>query len=228
MGNCSICGAETSETDLIFTSGRALCRNCESSGAYSTDAPCSRCGVYIPRTEMQMYKSRLFCSYCIMDIKHDEKEHENQGAKDGAHGAGAGVAGIEITEKKCDICGRQTDIMYYFSAIKVCPVCKEGLDPDIDKVTKKGFGVKIPILSQLISTAMGRSRKFTLRKGIRKEDIVGIIGRNANERRLEDKKFKGFYGRKIDGKDSGEKVNKKESAGTLSKLLLKLKEMAGR
>ncbi len=205
MPSCSVCGSNVQDTDIVYSGGIALCRNCESTGAYSQDSPCARCGVYIPRTEMQMYKSRLYCSYCIMDIRHEEKDAEdargrkeagNEGAGNGESNVGAassggkdggkGPASQEIRDFPCEICGRESGIMYYFGTIRVCPTCKEGLDPDIYKITKKPFGNRIPVISQIISKIRGKPRKFNLKEGIGKMALVEIIRWNRDKKDARD------------------------------------------
>ncbi|OIO21674.1 hypothetical protein AUJ17_01860 [Candidatus Micrarchaeota archaeon CG1_02_47_40] len=110
---CSVCGREVEEYEIHYASGMPVCISCE--GTPETggmDTPCQRCGVYVPSHELKMYRSRLYCNYCIMDMEDDgrreeegirkrahmEKEEEEIGAGKGGSdesGAGAGRSGRE-------------------------------------------------------------------------------------------------------------------------------------
>ncbi|MFA5106386.1 MAG: hypothetical protein WC506_05520 [Candidatus Micrarchaeia archaeon] len=224
MPGCSICGRQVPYSDIVYTGGMELCRSCEASGAFSTDAPCSRCGVYIPRTELQMFRSRLYCNYCIMDMRFEEKERTDRetranregpkapspSASGGDSGAAGGAMGIvlgeQVREKACDICGRTSDIIYYFGTVRVCPICKGGLDPDFDKVAKKGFGSNIPIVGNFVN-----KRKFRLKKGIGKRELAQIIIKNLGAQRARLKAAPGQKESAAKGRD--EKAKKPANIG---------------
>ncbi len=74
---CSVCGREVEEYEMHYASGMPVCISCE--GTPETggmDTPCQRCGVYVPSHELKMYRSRLYCNYCIMDMEDDGRREE--------------------------------------------------------------------------------------------------------------------------------------------------------
>ena len=74
MASCIKCGGALGEFDA---GGDMICQNCEARGSGAAggtpDVPCQRCGMYLPSHELRMWNSRLYCSYCIMDIQDEEK-----------------------------------------------------------------------------------------------------------------------------------------------------------
>lgn len=144
MGNCAKCGSSLGE----YSSGE-LCPNCQSThhgSGTADDVPCQRCGMYLPSHELQMWNARLYCAYCIMDVKDEEKMHReyagkhapaqpehgaggssedfpsHRGAPSGAgHGASAaeslGIGGV------CERCGKGTDTLYRLEGRRVCSRC---------------------------------------------------------------------------------------------------------
>src|SRR3989338_223562 len=78
MASCTRCGATMEGLDA---GGNMLCDNCEAamhSTGSGTDVPCQRCGMYLPSHELQMWNSRLYCSYCIMDLKDEDRMGREQ------------------------------------------------------------------------------------------------------------------------------------------------------
>ena len=127
MSNCLKCGATLPEY-----SGD-LCANCQAaqgSGA-AGDVPCQRCGMYLPSHELQMWNSRLYCAYCIMDIKDEEERHRKFAERHEqpvGREAGAGAAGGISSEMGrstgiCERCGRGADQLYTLSGRRVCERC---------------------------------------------------------------------------------------------------------
>lgn len=147
MPNCTRCGATM---DGLDAGGNMICDNCESSmhgGGSGTDVPCQRCGMYLPSHELQMWNSRLYCAYCIMDIKDEEKRTKGEGQQQegapatppgGILGGLFGARDAQQPEKPggeplqqyagtksgtCERCGRESDVLYSAHGLSVCPAC---------------------------------------------------------------------------------------------------------
>lgn len=149
MPNCTRCGATMEGLDA---GGNMICDNCEASmhgGGSGTDVPCQRCGMYLPSHELQMWNSRLYCAYCIMDIKDEEKRTTGEGRpQEGApeNPTGGILGGLfgtrdappqqpeksggeplqQYTGTKsgtCERCGRESDVLYSAHGLNVCPAC---------------------------------------------------------------------------------------------------------
>ncbi|MCX6772953.1 MAG: hypothetical protein NTV88_04250 [Candidatus Micrarchaeota archaeon] len=146
MGNCTRCGKEMD--------GEGMCSNCASLSTHGTgtpeDVPCQRCGMYLPSHELQMWNSRLYCAYCIMDVKDDDarskgerKPEERAAHEEGGGGLFSGLFGGKGEEKEssdksgeiryqqyahtaagtCERCGRESDVLYMVQGRKLCPQC---------------------------------------------------------------------------------------------------------
>ncbi len=147
MGNCTKCGSTLGE----YSSGE-LCPGCQSTQRGSgtpDDVPCQRCGMYLPSHELQMWNARLYCAYCIMDVKDEEKMHQKYAGKDerarqeagssgsshggDAPGAGHGGAAADSLgiSGVCERCGKETDPLYSLAGRRVCGACydEEGKPP---------------------------------------------------------------------------------------------------
>ena len=127
MPYCTKCGALTD-------SSSGLCSSCSiSSHGIGTpdDVPCQRCGMYLPPHELRMWNSRLYCSYCIMDIQDAEQlgrrekrpEPEGEGGKNPS-GEGAPQGGSSAPGT-CERCGRQADALYVRSGQRLCIQCSQ-------------------------------------------------------------------------------------------------------
>lgn len=118
MGYCSKCGT-------YITEASGTCASCQSSHGSGTDVPCQRCGMYLPSHELQMWNSRLYCAYCIMDVKDEEKMiTERRGHV--AEGAEAGVSAEHGKGKEsgvCERCGREVPRLYTLSGRNICEFC---------------------------------------------------------------------------------------------------------
>jgi hypothetical protein len=77
--------------------------------------------MYLPPHELRMWNSRLYCSYCIMDIQDDEQriKREKKPEGEGAREEGRRVPGT------CERCGRQTDVLYVRSGQRLCMQCSQ-------------------------------------------------------------------------------------------------------
>lgn len=120
MANCIRCGGPLGDFDA---GGDMICQNCESarfsqgsSIGGAGNAPCQRCGMYLPRHELRMHNSRLYCAYCIMDIQDEEKYGRERGR--GSAGSESGRTG-----GSCERCGRETDILYSVQGRRLCSAC---------------------------------------------------------------------------------------------------------
>jgi hypothetical protein len=106
--------------DEMDAGGDMICQNCESAASSghggNASVPCQRCGMYLPPHELRMHNSRLYCSYCIMDVQ-DEEKRSKAGDGRGVGGAGGRSTGI------CERCGRETDTLYSVQGRKLCSSC---------------------------------------------------------------------------------------------------------
>jgi len=186
MRNCTRCGASLGDFDA---GGDGICANCEASSGFgsgsSTDVPCQRCGMYLPPYELRMWNSRLYCSYCIMDIQ-DEEKYGHQKPKPEEHGGvfpggfpdeGGGnlPQGSKASSGTCERCGRQTDTLYSLSGRRVCSHCySEG---------GAGSGAGgASILSQLITKAkeaFGMGPKILPKTGAQTQPAAWPANRGA-------------------------------------------------
>jgi len=157
MANCVRCGSSLGDFDA---GGNQICANCEAASGHGsgtpTDVPCQRCGMYLPPHELRMWNSRLYCSYCIMDVQDEEKmgrekhrpSEQGDGPAGGISGGGENLPqGSKSSSGTCERCGRQTDTLYSLSGRRVCSQCySEG-------GAGTGAGSDASIISQIITKA---------------------------------------------------------------------------
>ena len=129
MPYCTRCGTLTD-------SGSGLCSSCSLASVHGTgtpdDVPCQRCGMYLPPHELRMWNSRLYCSYCIMDIQDDEqrgKREKKPEAEGAGSGGGKGPSGQGVPKDSrnvlgtCERCGRQAEVLYIRFGQRLCSQC---------------------------------------------------------------------------------------------------------
>lgn len=146
MANCTRCGATMEGLDA---GGNMICANCEASmhsSGSGTDVPCQRCGMYLPSHELQMWNSRLYCAYCIMDLKDEERmgreqrkpEAAQQPPPGGLFGRDSSPSQQPPEEKGagepmqqypraangiCERCGRESNDLYMAQGRRLCQSC---------------------------------------------------------------------------------------------------------
>lgn len=122
MQSCIRCGKTLEGFDI---GGDMVCMDCESAGGVggAGNVPCQRCGMYLPSHELQMWHSRLYCAYCIMDIR-DEERYGKHGSRDYGGKSGDTLSGEHgIGKGTCERCGKYTDGLYSFHGRRLCSGC---------------------------------------------------------------------------------------------------------
>ncbi len=96
MGYCDKCGGykDGEGCGHCYTCSAAI----DTSSHAGLDTACQRCGMYLPSHELQMWNSRLFCPYCIMDLQDEERRISGEGRHMGGHN------GAEALEVPCQNC----------------------------------------------------------------------------------------------------------------------------
>ncbi|VVB65812.1 Uncharacterised protein [Candidatus Gugararchaeum adminiculabundum] len=117
----------------------ALCGVCADAVQADMEGPCQRCGVIMPKTELKMFDSRLYCNYCIMEVSEDKKHQEeraresykpkaersesSQSPKDeSTFGQSRGGAGGQ-RYYKCQKCGSPATDRYAYGGKLLCANC---------------------------------------------------------------------------------------------------------
>ncbi len=109
--------------------GDGVCSNCEASFGHGTgaaaDVPCQRCGMYLPSHELQMWNSRLYCAYCIMDVKDEEKMMRGGHGHGDEHAQGGDNLQAHYGKKSgtCERCGRNAETLYSSQGRMLCSHC---------------------------------------------------------------------------------------------------------
>lgn len=127
MRSCSRCGRMLEDFDV---GGDGVCSNCEASFGHGSggaaDVPCQRCGMYLPSHELQMWNSRLYCAYCIMDVRDEEKMMRGGGHSHGDEAKG-GDENLQAHYGKksgtCERCGREAETLYSSQGRMLCSHC---------------------------------------------------------------------------------------------------------
>jgi len=193
--------------------GDGVCHNCEAASGHGsgTDVPCQRCGMYLPSHELQMWNSRLYCAYCIMDVK-DEEKMLREGAKQGVHRQEGEPLEQDFGKKseRCTRCGRGADFLYSSQGMRLCSHCySEG-----GATGGKPEGGNAGGVAQIVSKIFGKSAPP-------KQDEPKIITRQTQKVVFDPKT------RKMEVRRSEEKMahggGKEDSSGKGKGLLSSLK-----
>lgn len=128
MATCIRCGSFTDHAS-------GTCSICEASSGHGTgtpaDVPCQRCGMYLPSHELQMWNARLYCAYCIMDMRDEEemlRRHARTPPRTPEGGAAPGSEKTRAPESSgifgtCEKCGAQENQLYSLNGRLLCQRC---------------------------------------------------------------------------------------------------------
>ncbi|MCX6771456.1 MAG: hypothetical protein NTX79_05365 [Candidatus Micrarchaeota archaeon] len=148
MTSCIKCGGSIGDFDA---GGDMICQNCEAAGAGGAGAaanvPCQRCGMYLPSHELRMFNSRLYCSYCIMDMQDEEKRGK------AAEGKGTGKEERNASGT-CERCGRSTDTLYSIQGRRLCSSCFS-----LESGSSGGSPSMIGMILERVALALGVRQK---------------------------------------------------------------------
>jgi hypothetical protein len=167
MGNCSVCGT-------YIANEYGMCSGCAAAAHPTDDVPCQRCGMYLPRHELQMWNSRLYCNYCLMDLR-DEEQRMRDGVKREQRAEGeapVGSGGEPLAQrdlpKICERCGRRASVLYEHHGRRLCTTClsEEGGKPPFSSdpfgfiLNAIGIGRKLEGGAAKIGSAAGEKQKI--------------------------------------------------------------------
>ncbi|MEM2963019.1 MAG: hypothetical protein QXN01_00805 [Candidatus Anstonellales archaeon] len=172
MRTCSFCGQSVKEYELHYINGLPACVSCEDQmQKVGSEIPCQRCGIYVPTHELKMFRSRLFCNYCIMDMEDEQRSEEIRirkniisieredlaSDKDEIHSESS-IGGI------CEKCQINSDILYFLSGKKLCKKCFENFTPDVYPSSGSSFfGSAILIMKKIADKLYGKNITINLR-----------------------------------------------------------------
>ncbi|MBN2478274.1 hypothetical protein JXB01_03225 [Candidatus Micrarchaeota archaeon] len=115
---CSRCGMEANS---YGNDGLPYCDSCL---FYGMNKQCQRCGMYLPSTELQMYRGQWYCQYCVMDLRDEHREKYEPGELKREEPSARKT--YKVIEEHCERCGRPIrSVVYYFKGKKLCEVCLE-------------------------------------------------------------------------------------------------------
>lgn len=80
--------------------------------------------MYLPATELQMYRGQLCCQYCIMDLKDEVRRVEEAGRKAESWHKEREL-GERYEEERCERCGRALTMAFFYNDKRLCGSCVE-------------------------------------------------------------------------------------------------------
>jgi len=105
--------------------------------------------MYLPSHELRMWNSRLYCSYCIMDIQDEEKRGKAREAR--------AVSGEERKLLRvCERCGREAETLYSVQGRKLCANCYGVGSPS---GASPGGATMLSLIVEKVALALGVRQK---------------------------------------------------------------------
>ena len=211
---CQKCGAREA-TRIV--NGMHVCDSC---AFFLENAQCYRCQMWLPRSELVMYKGQLYCQYCLQDIREEEimkqkrleeEQHHHEEYK--APSYYSKKPEYKAKREFCERCGRELYTVYIVNGKKLCKTCA---DEELKKAAAKGLRLR-PIIYHLrekplllkifewILSKLGiikeaKKEKANIKVAISEEEI------NKAKADLESREEK-----ESEGESKGEKVNQQPS-----------------
>lgn len=140
MPFCSNCGRELKDSEVMYGSdGLPYCSSCVH---LADSTQCFKCGIRLPRSEMQMYKGQYYCQYCFMDTYMNEKDRERREddkrrketeKDDKKRAEQTKHVGLE----HCEICGAKLYTVYNVNGMHLCKNCADNVIADMKRKGKK-------------------------------------------------------------------------------------------
>jgi len=143
---------------LYGPDGFPYCSSCISE---ADKTPCYKCGIKLPRSEMQIYKGQYYCQYCFMEVYMDAKDRERREDKkrsdDASKGGEGGMPHHKAVElERCEICGTKLYTVYDVNGMHLCKTCAENMLDDMKRRGEKPHKfAKIKIMEKPISAKIG-------------------------------------------------------------------------
>ncbi len=113
---------------------------CDSCAFQEENAQCYRCQMYLPKTELVMWRGQLYCQYCLMDLRDEEarKKHASQQYKPTEYKAptykapdySKKVSKDYIKNEYCERCGTTLYTAYIINGRKLCKRCADEVSKD--------------------------------------------------------------------------------------------------
>ncbi len=176
-GTCSRCG-RVGEVEY-GSDGQAYCSACV---FYGMNKQCFRCRMYLPATELQMYKGQMMCPYCIMDVRDADRRTEERVERSEKPRVEA-VAYVE----QCERCGRDLEgRVYVWNGRKLCKPCLEEMKETWTLESGKPSGpaqvirVDLPEKEKRRSALERAIGDFLALAGLRKKPITEIVVYHQN------------------------------------------------
>ena len=111
--------------------GFAYCSECV---FFGMNRQCAKCRMYVPFQELQQYKSGMYCPYCIMDMRDEDRKFEKVVLEVGKKSEKPIVSPIE-TSDHCQRCEKVLERSFYIvNGVKLCKSCMA-----IERPKIKGF-----------------------------------------------------------------------------------------
>lgn len=209
MANCIRCG---SEAHNYGTDGLSYCDSCS---FYGMNVQCQKCGMYLPRLELQMYRGNWYCPYCIADLKEESSREEYPRKEEKAYEQ-------KVKTEQCERCGTiLSTAVYVFKGRQLCVSCLnqergEESGPVTPPVMKFLIGKKEePAYAQLIRPVTifseGLFGWLLMKLGLRKKEMhTEVLSVIEEEERLRKKERNEKKKSKEEEKEESEEKQEEE------------------
>ena len=155
---------------------------CDSCAFLMENAQCYKCQMYLPKTELVMWRGQLYCQYCLQDLRDEEIRKTKAIEEQGRHYEHKGKAYTkkEVKLSYCENCGRALYTVYIVNGKKLCKTCS---DKEVKKLKGQGVYVR-PIRYKIREEPVVHKFVIALATAIR--NIIGKLKKKVEKEEREE------------------------------------------
>lgn len=156
--------------------------------------------MYLPSTELQLYRGQWTCPYCIMDVQDEERRIEAR-SHQAAHESTDRHLDSDQEAERCDKCRRKLSFVYLFNGKKLCENC---VDKEKDEWKEQGGGGTPAVMRLRVKGNESMLSKLVTKLASSISDMVDEKRKNdKNEKSDSEKDKTKGEGRPDDGRGKG-------------------------
>ncbi len=189
---CVRCGVEAHE---YGTDGLSYCRNCL---FYGMNQQCWKCRMYLPTTELQLFKGQWTCQYCILDLRDaDRRISERERLSDEKRRKDDDNILEKVRQQeRCERCGRDLITVFWLNGKKLCGTCFDASRDELGGVGPE----RPPMMPYKIKEKEESKNRFVVAIENKIGDFLNLFGLSGRKEKEKEKSKKMTAFNQKDGK----------------------------